>query len=149
MTTEDLKEQGAIFFEKIQEGFREYDDVTLKLDEKKAMTHFKSLRKEYGAENSYADFYYFRLDEEAKEMVNEMLSEEEVSWLGLISPFPDEIEEEIIFPLTDRLLRIIVRLNAREMLFSTIYFVQPDKNGRPRTTWWGNYGKEYICFRDR
>ncbi len=149
MTTEDLKEQGAIFFEKIQEGFREYDDVTLKLDEKKAMTHFKSLRKEYGAENSYADFYYFRLDEEAKEMVNEMLSEEEISWLGLISPFPDEIEEEIIFPLTDRLLRIIVRLNAREMLFSTIYFVQPDKNGRPRTTWWGNYGKEYICFRDR
>ncbi len=149
MTTEELRARGAICFDKISEGFANYADVTLVMDERKALTHFKSLRKEYGAENSFADFYYFRLDVDAREMVDELLSEEEVSWLGLISPFPDEIEEEIIFPLTDRLLRIIVRLNAREMLFSTIYFVQPDKNGRPRTTWWGNYGKEYICFRDR
>ncbi|MCC8141656.1 MAG: hypothetical protein LIO56_03865 [Lachnospiraceae bacterium] len=149
MTTEELKERGAIYFDKITTGFREYADVTLKMDAKKALSHFKSLRKEYGAENSYADFYYFRLDEDAREMVNELLSEEEISWLALISPMPDEVEDEIIFPLNDRLLRIIVRLNAEEMLFSTIYFVQPDENGRPRTTWWGNYEKEYICFRDR
>ncbi len=149
MTIEELKEKGAICFDKIDEGLADYADVKLVMDEKRAMTHFKSLRKEYGAENSFADFYYFRLDKDAREMVNELLSEEQVSWLELISPTPDDVEDELIFPLTDKLLRIIVRLNAQEMLFSTIYFVQPDDDGRPRTTWWGNYGKEYICFRDR
>ncbi len=149
MTTEELRERGAIYFDKITTGLRDYADVTLVMNEKKAFSHFKSLRKEYGAENAFTDFYYFRLDEDAREMVNELLTAEEISWLEVIAPLPDETEDEIIFPLNDRLLRIIVRLNAEEMLFSTIYFVQPDENGRPRMTWWGNYGKEYICFRDK
>lgn len=149
MTAEELKEQGAIYFEKITEGFRSYADVKLVMDEKRAYDHFKSLKKEYGADHSFADFYYFRLDEESREMVDELLTADEMDYLQIIRPFPEETEEEIIFPLDDRLLQIIVRLNAREMLFSTIYFVQPDPEGRRRTSWWGNYGHEYICFRDR
>ena len=149
MTAEELKEQGAIYFEKITEGFRSYADVKLVMDEKRAYDHFKSLKKEYGADHAFADFYYFRLDEESREMVDELLTAGEMDYLQIIRPFPEETEEEIIFPLDDRLLQIIVRLNAREMLFSTIYFVQPDPEGRRRTSWWGNYGHEYICFRDR
>ncbi len=149
MTAEELKEQGAIYFEKITEGFRSYADVKLVMDEKRAYDHFKSLKKEYGADHAFADFYYFRLDEESREMVDELLTADEMDYLQIIRPFPEETEEEIIFPLDDRLLQIIVRLNAREMLFSTIYFVQPDPEGRRRTSWWGNYGHEYICFRDR
>ena len=149
MTAEELKEQGAIYFEKITEGFRSYADVKLVMDEKRAYDHFKSLKKEYGADHAFADFYYFRLDEESREMVDELLTADEMDYLQIIRPFPEETEEEIIFPLDDRLLQIIVRLNVREMLFSTIYFVQPDPEGRRRTSWWGNYGHEYICFRDR
>lgn len=149
MTTAQLQEKGAIWFDRITEGLKQYADVKLVMDEKKAFSHFKSLKKEYGAENAYADFYYFRLDFDAGEMVDELLDEEEIDYLRLIAPAPDEVQEEIIFPLSDRLLRIIVKLNAAEMLFSTIYFVQPDAAGRPRTSWWGNYEKEYICFRDR
>ena len=149
MTAEELKEQGAIYFEKITEGFRSYADVKLVMDEKRAYDHFKSLKKEYGADHAFADFYYFRLVEESREMVDELLTADEMDYLQIIRPFPEETEEEIIFPLDDRLLQIIVRLNAREMLFSTIYFVQPDPEGRRRTSWWGNYGHEYICFRDR
>lgn len=149
MTAEELKEQGAIYFEKITEGFRSYADVKLVMDEKRSYDHFKSLKKEYGADHAFADFYYFRLDEESREMVDELLTADEMDYLQIIRPFPEETEEEIIFPLDDRLLQIIVRLNAREMLFSTIYFVQPDPEGRRRTSWWGNYGHEYICFRDR
>ena len=134
---------------KITEGFRSYADVKLVMDEKRAYDHFKSLKKEYGADHAFADFYYFRLDEESREMVDELLTADEMDYLQIIRPFPEETEEEIIFPLDDRLLQIIVRLNAREMLFSTIYFVQPDPEGRRRTSWWGNYGHEYICFRDR
>lgn len=149
MTTEELKERGAIYLDKITEGFQSYADVKLIMDEKRAYEHFRSLKKEYGADNSFADFYYFRLDEESREMVDEILTADEVGYLQILKPFEDETEEEIIFPLDDRLLQIIVKLNAQEMLFSTIYFVQPDPEGRKRTSWWGNYNHEYICFRDR
>lgn len=149
VTTEELKTRGTIYLEKITEGFQSYADVKLIMDEKRAYEHFKSLKKEYGAENSYADFYYFRLDEDSREMVNELLTADEIAYLQILKPLPEETEEEIIFSLDDRLLQIIVKLNAREMLFSTIYFVQPDPEGRRRTSWWGNYGHEYICFRDQ
>lgn len=146
MTTLELRQRGAIFFEKITEGLHDYADVKFVLDEKKALAHFKNLKKEYGAENSFADFYYYRLDEDAREMVDELLTEEERSYLSLVKP---DSEDEIIFPLDDKLLKIIVKLNAEEMLFSTIYFVEGKAGGRKRTTWWGNYEHAYICFRDK
>lgn len=149
MTTEELKERGAIYLDKITEGFQSYADVKLIMDEKGAYEHFRSLKKEYGADNAYADFYYFRLDEDSREMVDELLTGDEMAYLQVLKPLEDETGEEIIFPLDDRLLRIIVKLNAQEMLFSTIYFVQPGPEGRKRTSWWGNYNHEYICFRDR
>lgn len=146
MTIQELQQRGAIFFEKITEGFRDYADIKFVLDEKKALAHFKNLKKEYGAENSFADFYYFRLDKDSREMVDELLTQEEQSYLKLLKP---DDEEEIIFPLEDKLLKIIVKLNAEEMLFSTIYFIEKKPVGKARTTWWGNYEKEYICFRDK
>lgn len=146
MTTWELKQRGAIFFEKITEGLHNYAEVKLVMDEKKALSHFKNLKKEYGAENSFADFYYYRLDEDAREMVDELLTSEEQSYLSLLKP---DDEDEIIFPLDDKLLKIIVKLNAEEMLFSTIYFVEGKAGARARTTWWGNYENEYICFRDK
>ncbi len=146
MTREELKDRGAIFFEKITEGLNEYQDLKLVMDQKRAQAHFAGLKKEYGADNAFADFYYFCLDEDAREMVNEELTPEEISYLQLIRPL-DDPEEEIIFPLDDKLLKIIVKLNAGEVLFSTIYFL--DGGSRKRTTWWGNYDKEYICFRDK
>ncbi|MCC8150956.1 MAG: hypothetical protein LIO96_05755 [Lachnospiraceae bacterium] len=149
MTKQQLSDKWAICFDKITDRLRKYAYVKLVFYEKKAFTHFKSLRKEYGAEHAYADFYYFRLDFDAREMVNELLSPEEICYLELICPLPGEEEEAIIFPLDEKLLKIIVRLNASEILFSTIYFTASDRCERMRTTWWGNYGKEYICFKDR
>ena len=85
MTIRELQQRGAIFFEKITEGFRDYADIKFVLDEKKALAHFKNLKKEYGAENSFADFYYFRLDEDSREMVDELLTQEEQSYLKPVS----------------------------------------------------------------
>lgn len=149
MTTKELRDHGAIFFEKITEGFRDCAYIKLVLDEKKALNHFKSLKKEYGADNSFADFYYYRLDEDARGMVDELLTAQEQSYLKLLKPDSEQVEDEIIFPLDDELLKIIVKLNAQEMLFSTIYFVSGKSTERSATTWWGNYGHEYICFRDK
>ena len=56
MTTEELQEQGAIYFDKITDGFRDYKDVKLVMDEKRALAHFKNLKKEYGNNNAFADF---------------------------------------------------------------------------------------------
>ncbi len=149
MTAEQLRAAGAIYYEQIIQGLKECQDVKLVMDEKRAYQHFRSLKKEYGVENAFVDFYYYRLDEESREMVNELLTPMEVDYLQILKPDFDEVEEEIIFPLDDKLLRIVVRLNAQEMLFSTIYFVQPKADGRPRTTWWGNYDQEYICLKDK
>lgn len=33
MTTEELQDQGAIYFDKITDGFRDYKDVKLVMDE--------------------------------------------------------------------------------------------------------------------
>jgi hypothetical protein len=147
MTTEQLSEQGAIWFAKINEGLNRYKDITMKLDEKKAYTHFKNLMQEYGQDHAFVDFYYYRLDEDSKEMVDEALTSQEQSYLAVLQPLED-VEDEIIFPLDEQLLKIIVKLNAQEILFSTIYFTESE-GGRKRTTWWGNYDNEYICFTDR
>ena len=45
MTTAELQEQGAIYFDKITDGFKDYKDVKLVMDEKRALAHFKNLNK--------------------------------------------------------------------------------------------------------
>lgn len=147
MTTLELVEKGGIFFEKINEGFQHYKNVTLPMDEKKAVTHFKNLMKEYGEGRAFVDFYYYRLDEDAKEMVDELLTSAQKEYLQILAPA--DAAEEIIFPLEENLLRIVAKLNAEEMLFSTIYFLDAANGERKRSTWWGNYEKEYVCFMDK
>lgn len=146
MTMEELKARGAICFEKIQKGLEGYKDVTITMDDKRAVKHFKSLRDEYGAANAFTDFYYFRLDEDAQEMIEEELSPAEISYVHSLASGIVDPDNDIVFPLDDNLLRIVCKLNASETLFSTIYFAG---GARPRSTWWGNYEKEYICFTDK
>ena len=113
MTTEELQEQGAIYFDKITDGFRDYKDVKLVMDEKRALAHFKNLKKEYGNNNAFADFYYYRLDMDSREMVDEVLTDAEKTYLNLM--MPEDLDQDIIFPLDDKLLKIIVKLNAEEI----------------------------------
>ncbi|MDD6212530.1 MAG: hypothetical protein PUB22_05235 [Clostridiales bacterium] len=148
MTVQELRERDIIYIEKINRAFDQYDHVKLSMDEKKAMTHFKNLRQEYGTEHSFVDFYYFRLEDESREMVEEALTPADCSYLESLAMTIRDPEEDIVFPLDDNLLRIVCRLNAAEILFSTIYF-ETGRTDRPRTTWWGNYEKEYICFKDK
>ena len=110
MTTEELQEQGAIYFDKITDGFRDYKDVKLVMDEKRALAHFKNLKKEYGNNNAFADFYYYRLDMDSREMVDEVLTDAEKTYLNLM--MPEDLDEDIIFPLDDKLLKIKCRGNV-------------------------------------
>lgn len=144
MKTVELKEKGAIFFERIEEGFSDYKDEIIVLEEGEAEEHFKKLIQEYGQENAYADFYYYKVSEEARLKIDGVLSEDELEYIHKLQVGDSE---NIIFSLDETLLQIIVKLNAEEMLFSTIYFLE---NGeKKRSTWWGNYNKEYYCFTDK
>lgn len=143
MTTTQLQEQGAIYVTNILDGFAEYANETLYMNAKQAYEYFLEKREQYGDACSFADFYYFALDTEAREKVDTLLTEQEKTYLCSIQPQNNK-KEQLVFTLTNELLAIIVKLNEAEMLFSTIYFTQADTLGAK--TYWGNYNQEYIEF---
>ena len=141
MTVAELIKKGAIYFDNIAEGFQLYQEFTLEMDEVQAAVRFRRLMEKNGPENSFVDFYYFRIDPDARNRIKSTLREDEVLYLESLRP--TDPEEDIIFPLTTELIDIVVKLNASEMLFSTLYFT------KDRSTWWGNYEKKYAVFIDR
>lgn len=141
MTVAELVKKGAIYFDNIAEGFQLYQEFTIEMDEVQAAVRFRRLMEKNGPENSFVDFYYFRIDQDARNHIRSILREDEVLYLETLRPA--DPEEDIIFPLTAELIDIIVKLNAKEMLFSTVYFT------KERSTWWGNYEKKYAVFIDR
>ncbi len=136
LTIEQLKEAGAIYLEHIQEGFEYYNYKVVSWNQEEACEHIRKLWLLNGPEHSFADFYYYRLDNEAKKKVNSILNEEEINYIKAIS----SSWEEIIFSLDEILISIIIKLNNTEMLFSTFYFTKEP------CTLWGNYHGEYIVF---
>lgn len=141
MTVQELKDKGAIYMENVEEGLRTYKNEVRHMEAFEVYNTLEAMCVRQGWENSYADVYFHTLDEEVQENIEASLEEEEAEYLretcGRKHP------EELIFPLDPQLLRILVKLNAREILFSTFYFV-----GEDRSTWWGNFNKEYVVFCD-
>lgn len=136
LTVEQLKAAGAIYLDHIQEGFEYYTYQVVKWNQIEALDQIRNLWLLNGPEHSFVDFYYYRLKHEATKKVDSLLNEEELQYLKDIScPW-----EEIIFPLNEILLNIIVKLNDSEMLFSTLYFTKEP------CTLWGNYHGEYVIF---
>ena len=142
MNIKEFRKKNVIYFENISYGLKNYKNEIMTLDEKEAYNFFLEKRKQYGTENVFADFYFFALDAEAKEKVMQVLTKEELAYLAQIQPI--EPDTQLIFCLEDELLQIIVKLNALEMLFSTIYFQGTDI--LKEETYWGNYQGEYIKF---
>lgn len=139
MTAEELKQQGGLYFEKIQEGLNTCHWEQMYLSPRMARSFLGELREKNGPEHSFADCYYPYLEEESKEKVRQALTEEEAAYLDALPA----AAENLIFPLDDMLLAIGTKLNDRELLFFTFYFT-----GDPVTVW-GNYKQEYICFRPK
>lgn len=139
MTAEELKKQGGLYMETIQEGWNTCDWEQRYLSPRMARQFLMDLREKNGADHSFADCYYPYLEEESKEKVRQALTREEAAYLDGLPAAKDNL----IFPLDDMLLEIGTKLNDRELLFFTFYFT-----GDPLTVW-GNYKQEYICFRPR
>jgi hypothetical protein len=89
-----------------------------------------------GLENSYADFYYGTLDEEAKNKVKAALDEKEIAFIDSLQLGKDDI----FLHLNSELLEILLKLTVNEVLFSSFYFAKYP------CVIWGNYNKCYPIF---
>jgi hypothetical protein len=135
---EDLADKPAILINNVEEGFENYEYLVLQ-GEKEAFEQFLTqVMVLNGTADSYADFYYARLDENEKEYFHKALSKENRSFL-----LKGTWSEGIYYSLDSRLLQFLLEITANELLFCTFYFT------RYACTVWGNYGLQFpVFFRD-
>ena len=136
MTPSELKEKGGIYFDKIQQGMSAYQWESKFFSSQMAKEFIGNLWKENGNENSYVDCYYKFLEQESKERIRNVLTEEQRKYLLRL----EKEQEDLLVPLTTELLDLAVDLTNKEMLFFTFYFLK-----NPCTIW-GNYKQEYVIF---
>ncbi|PRR81633.1 hypothetical protein [Clostridium vincentii] len=133
---EELKKKNIIYIESIQEGFNKYPNTMLDGSEEQVNTAIRQLFNINGLDNSYADFYYGRLNQQEKNRVQAALDEKEVMVIESLQLSTDDI----FIQLNSELLEILLKLTANEVLFSSFYFAK-----YPCLVW-GNYGKRYPVF---
>lgn len=141
MTAEELKKAGAIYLDNVEEGLRNYENRTVVMEQEEAFRILREMAEALRWKQVYADFYYYTFSREIRAKLDEFLTEEECEYLR-----EKEVPQgQIFFPLDEKMLSILTKWNAKEALFSTVYFT-----GMPgaRATWWGNYGKQYLIFTD-
>lgn len=143
MTTEQLVSLGGLYFQSVEEGLEKYTYDKAKMNSAQAKAFFTKLWRKNGTEKAFADLYYFQLSGEEKQEVDDILTPEEREYLEKIRP-NGNLKKEIIFPLDQTLLEIIVKCNEAEVMFSSFYFTNDEENGT--STWWSNFGHEYYGF---
>lgn len=142
--SEDIfKKLVDIRFNNINEGFNNFKNVTLESEvteeaEENIIKFMKESINLNGEENSYVDLYISTLDNESKERLIGLLTEEDKEFMGRIQDVFNE--DTIYFKLTKEIIPFITRLSTREILFCTVYFT------RYPLTIWGNYDKKFPCF---
>ena len=132
---EDLTDRSAILIKNVEEGFADYEYLILQGEEEAFAKFLSQVMVLNGIADSYADFYYARLDEKQKEHFQNALSEENLSFL-----ISGTWSEGIYYPLDGKLLHFLLEITAQELLFSTFYFT-----GYACTVW-GNYGLRFPAF---
>lgn len=133
---EELKKKTVIYIESIQEGFNKYPNTMLEGSEEQVNNAVRQLFNKNGIDNSYADFYYGRLNQQEKNRVQAALDEKQIMFIESLQLSTDDI----FIQLNSELLEILLKLTANEVLFSSFYFVK-----YPCLVW-GNYGKRYPVF---
>ncbi|WP_300380830.1 hypothetical protein [Clostridium sp.] len=136
ITLEDLKKQNIIYLKNVQEGFNKYPNMILDGTEDHVNNAIRELVNKNGLENSYADFYYGKLDQESKNKVKGALNEKEIAFIESLKL----MKEDIYFQLNSEILEILLKLTVNEVLFSSFYFT------KYLCVVWGNYDKKYPVF---
>lgn len=126
---EEIKEN-IIYIKNIQEGFNKYPNAILEGAEEDVNNAIRKLFIANGIENSYADFYYGKLNQEERNRVRATLNEEEIILIESLNLSA----ADIFIRLNSEFLEILLKLTAREILFSSFYFT------KYQCLVWGNYG---------
>ena len=138
ISNEEFKEKVTIRFNNINDGFNNYSNKIIEGTEEDFIRFLQQAFDLNGEENSYVDFYYNVLEEEAKNRLKTLVSEEDKK---LLEEFEANYKEKnIFFKLTEESIPFITRLCTREVLFSTIYFTKYP------CTIWGNYNNRFPVF---
>ena len=136
----DFKDKVNIRFNNITEGISRFDNKILEADNsydfEQCIIGF--LEEAVRLENSYVDFYFNVLEEDAKIRFKELLNCEDKEFM---KEFEGENSKSgIYYNLTLESIPFIVRITTKEVLFSTIYFTK-----EPFTIW-GNYNEKFPVF---
>lgn len=135
MTEDNLKNKGAILIPTVEYGFENYDYYYIEGSSLEISQKVKELVLENGYEHSYVDFYYGRLKEEEKQILDTHLTKEEIECIKTL-----DTKSCIYFPLDEKLLELTLKLSLSELLFSTYYFCKTP------CTVWGNYNHVFPVF---
>lgn len=133
---QELVDKGAIYFERIEEGFRQYENKVLEGNKVELKNSVHSLWLENGEDGAYVDWYYGTLRPEEKERIRSVLSAASRNILSRYEAWTDLM----FLPLDQELFDLTMELNHTEALFCTYYFCK-----LPYTVW-GNYDNKYQCF---
>ncbi|MDU2121727.1 MAG: hypothetical protein E7E64_04240 [Clostridium celatum] len=139
----DFKDKVNIRFNNITEGISRFDNKILEADnsydfEQCIIGFLEEAVRLNGVENSYVDFYFNVLEEDAKIRFKELLNCEDKEFM---KEFEGENSKSgIYYNLTLESIPFIVRITTKEVLFSTIYFTK-----EPFTIW-GNYNEKFPVF---
>ncbi|MCI6190629.1 MAG: hypothetical protein MR691_11940 [Clostridium sp.] len=135
-TMQEIEKENILYFDNIQEGFEKYENTIIEGSEEFVNNIIRNLYIKNTPENSFADFYYGRLKEEEREKVKLVLNENEIKIIEDLNLGKDEI----FLRLNNEILEILLKLTAKEILFSTFYFT------KSKCTIWGNYNMKYPIF---
>lgn len=136
LTQENLKEEGCIFFEHIQEGFDRYAYELLTGTGELLRIKLLEMIWRNGWENSFVDFYYGKLNEKEQRIVRRVLNREQKDYLRAMKIGADDL----YFNLTPELFGITFQLSVTETLFSTFYF------SKYPCCVWANFEGKYPVF---
>ena len=135
-TKQEIKKENILYFDNIQKGFDNYKNTIIEGTEEFVNNIIRKLYIKNTEKNSFADFYYGRLNSDEKERVKRALSEDEVKIIEDLNLG----KEEIFLRLNNEILEILLKLTTKEILFSTFYFT------KSKCTIWGNYNMKYPIF---
>ncbi|WP_455714975.1 hypothetical protein [Anaerosporobacter sp.] len=132
----ELVEEGAIYFERIEEGFRQYQCKVIEGTEAELKNMVRALWEDNGKDHAYVDWYYGTLLPEEQERIRNVLS---ITGREALKHY-EKCKELLFLPLTEELFELTMEFNLTESLFCTYYFCK-----QPCTVW-GNYDNKFQCF---
>ena len=141
----EFKKNVNIHFNNILDGFDLFDNFTIdavniEVGENKLIKFVEEVFEKNNSE-AYIDFYINKISDEDKNLLRKLVPEEDSKTLEL--HLNSETHNGVFYLLNNKsLIPFLVRLNTREIFFTTFYFTN-----KPITIW-GNYNLKFPCFVD-